>query len=75
MAARAFLDAKFLTILPASRLEVDVAKLNHMRTSLHEPAAGDREIIGRAQLDAQNQMTSFEMAFQLFRRVGPQPVM
>lgn len=55
---------------PASGLEVDVAKLNHMRTGLHEPAADDGEIIGRAQLDAQNQMTSLEMAFQLFCLVG-----
>jgi hypothetical protein len=59
---------------PESRLEVDIAKFNHMRAGLHEPAANDREIVGRAQLNAQAQVTTLQMTFELFCLVGSQPI-
>ena len=48
-----------------------VAQLDHVRARLHELAADDRTILGRAQLNTEEQASALEMTFQLLGLVGP----
>jgi hypothetical protein len=59
----------------ASRLTVDVAEPYHVRTVSYQPPAHHREVLRRAELEAEDQASLSNVVFQLLSLLGAEPPM